>query len=119
MQQCTFTVVAKTPRVDGNEISNHPARRGSLRPLIGPEPADGISQRVSNLIIRDWVYREHQQCWQSIPGQRHPMSFLSKLSAKRTVEFLKLNKTLAKEVTALLTGHCHLKGHPPLQTGNN
>jgi hypothetical protein len=52
------------------------------------------------------MFREHQQYWQSIPGQRH-----AKLSTKWTVKFLKLSRYQAKEVKGLLTGHCYLKGH--------
>jgi hypothetical protein len=36
---------------------------------------------------------------------------VSKLSAKGTVEFLKINRFEARQVTGLSTGHCHLKGH--------
>jgi hypothetical protein len=38
--------------------------------------------RVSGQVIRDWMCREHQEYWQSIPAQKHAKSFLSKLSAK-------------------------------------
>jgi hypothetical protein len=60
--------------------------------------------------IRDLMWRQHQEYWQSVPGQRHAKSFLSKLSDKRTAEFLKLKRSQA-QVKGLLTGHCHLKGH--------
>jgi hypothetical protein len=33
------------------------------------------------------------------------------LSANRTVKFLKLSRSQTRQVTGLLTGHCHLKGH--------
>jgi hypothetical protein len=65
---------------------------------------------VAGQVIRNWVCREHQKYWHSIPGQRNTKNFTSKLSAKRTVEFLKLNQFQARQVTGLLTGHCHLKG---------
>jgi hypothetical protein len=32
------------------------------------------------------------------------------ISAKGTVEFLKIDRSEARQVTGLLTGHCHLKG---------
>jgi hypothetical protein len=33
--------------IDGNEISDQLARQGSSHPLIGPEPALGISAKVA------------------------------------------------------------------------
>jgi hypothetical protein len=47
--------------VEGNETADQLARRGSLHPFIGPEPACGISERVSRRATRDWMCREHQQ----------------------------------------------------------
>jgi hypothetical protein len=55
--------------------------------------------------------KKHQEYWQPTSGLRHAKNFLSKLSAKSTVEFLKFNRSQARQVTGLLTGHCHLKGH--------
>jgi hypothetical protein len=49
-----------------------------------------MSDKVARAVIRDWMCRENQEYWNSMPGQRHAKSFISKLSAKRTVEFLKL-----------------------------
>jgi hypothetical protein len=67
--------------IEGNESADELAKRGSLHPFIGPEPACGISERVAKWAIRDWVCREHQKYWQSTPGQRHAKSFITKLSA--------------------------------------
>jgi hypothetical protein len=61
--------------------------------------------------MRDWMCTEHQKHWQSTPGHRHTKNFLSKLSAKNNVEFLKLSRFQARQVTSLLKGHCHLTGH--------
>jgi hypothetical protein len=87
------------------------AKKGSPHPFRGPEPTCGISDRVAGWVIRAWMYREHKKYFQSIPGQRHIKSSLSKLSAKRTVEFLKINRSKARQVTGLLTGHYDLRGH--------
>jgi hypothetical protein len=84
---------------------------GSLHPFVGPEPAYGVSDTVAGQVIRDQKYREHQDYWWSISGQRHAKSFLLKLSAEGTVEVLKLNRSQARQVTGLLTRHYHLKGH--------
>jgi hypothetical protein len=97
--------------IDGNEIVNQLAKMGSLHQFIGPEPACGISGRVGGWAIRDWVAREHQRHWQSIPGQKHAMGFLNETSTKRITEPLKFSRVQIRQVTGLLTGHCHLSGH--------
>jgi hypothetical protein len=71
------------------------ARRGLLHPFIGPKPDCGISERVTRWVIGDWMCREQQGYWQFVPGQRHAKSFLFKPSDKRTVEFLKHNRSQA------------------------
>jgi hypothetical protein len=97
--------------IEGNEIADQLAKTGSLHPFIGPEPTCGISWRVEGLVIRDWVDREHQKHWQSTLGQKHAQGFLDKPSTKRTTELLKLSRIQIRQVTGLLTGHCHTRGH--------
>jgi len=50
--------------IDGNETADQFARKGSSYPLIGPEPALGISAKVVKGVIRDW---KHEEIWLSIP----------------------------------------------------
>jgi len=45
---------------DGNKITDHLAREGSLHPLIGPQPALGIPAEVSRQAIRDWTSKKHK-----------------------------------------------------------
>jgi hypothetical protein len=78
--------------IDGNETADQLAQLGSLHPLIGHEPTCGVSERAAKRTIRDWMYTEHLKYWSSTPGQRHAKCFLSKLSPKRTVEFLKFSR---------------------------
>jgi hypothetical protein len=85
------------------------AERVSLHLFSGPEPASGVSDTGTERAISGLGCRQHQEYWQSVTGHRHAKSFLSELSANRTVEFLKLNRSQARQVTSLLTGHCHLK----------
>jgi ribonuclease HI len=69
--------------IESNEIADQLARRGSLHPFIGPEPACGISKTVAEQAIRDWVHRKHHKYWQSISGQKHAKGFLDRPSAKK------------------------------------
>jgi hypothetical protein len=105
--------------VEGNEITDHLARRGSLHPVIGPGPACGISERVGGHAIREWVNREHHKYWQSISGQKHAKGFLDGLSVKRIAEFLKLSRVQGIQVGLLsIIRTLSLKG-TPLQTGES
>jgi hypothetical protein len=65
-------------------------------PFIGPEPALGISAKVSSAVIRWWTNRKHVEYWWSIRGQRQAKGFLKRLSAKRAGELLSLNRNQLK-----------------------
>jgi hypothetical protein len=97
--------------IDGNETADQLARQGSLHPLIGPEPAFGISAKVARGVITDWTSRKHEEHWQSIRGQRQAKGFLKKTSARKAGELFNLSRNQLRIMTGLLTGHCHLKGH--------
>ena len=56
--------------IDGIEIADHLAIESSSIPLIGPEPALGISAKVATGVISDWTSRKHYKHWQSKCGQR-------------------------------------------------
>jgi phosphoribosylformimino-5-aminoimidazole carboxamide ribonucleotide (ProFAR) isomerase len=57
-------------RIDGIEMADHPTRQGSSLPFIGPEPALGISAKITREKIRGWTNRKHVEYWQSVHGQR-------------------------------------------------
>jgi hypothetical protein len=52
----------------GNETADQLARTGSYHPLIGPEPACGISIGAAKKAARDWMRRNHQEYWESLTG---------------------------------------------------
>jgi hypothetical protein len=54
----------------GNETADQLAKAGSDHPLIGPEPACGISIGVAKKAVRDWMSRKHQEYWESLTGLR-------------------------------------------------
>jgi hypothetical protein len=45
--------------IEGNKTADQLAKRDSLHPFLGPEPACDIS-RVAGQVIRDWMCRLHQ-----------------------------------------------------------
>jgi hypothetical protein len=94
--------------IKGNETADQLVRKGSLHSFIGTEPACGYSERVARCAIRDWVGREHQNTGSPLQGKD---THIFMPSVKRNAKFLKLNRIQARQVTGLLTAHCHLKEH--------
>jgi hypothetical protein len=66
---------------NGNEITV--ATRGSSHPLIGPEPALGISATDARGVIKDWESRKHKEHWLSIHGKRYAKDFPKKPSVRK------------------------------------
>jgi hypothetical protein len=95
--------------IGGNEMADRLAKLGSECPLIGPEPAYGISAGITKKALRDLTNRDHQKYWGSLTGLKQAKGFLQEPSVRRTKGLLKLNQL--RWVTGLLTGHCHLIGH--------
>jgi hypothetical protein len=77
--------------IDENEIADQLARQGSSHPLIGPQPAFGISARVVRGVIRDSTHRKHDKHWLSTGEQRQAKGFLKRSSSKRAKELLSLS----------------------------
>jgi ribonuclease HI len=50
--------------IEGNGIADQLAGQGSSHPLIGPEPALGISAKAAREMIRDWTSRKRKEHWQ-------------------------------------------------------
>jgi hypothetical protein len=99
--------------IGGNEISDQVAKRASLHLFIGPEPSCGISDKSCEA--------GHQGLdVQRAPGtgQRHAKSILSKLTAKRTVQFFKAQQFPSKTYDRPVNRTLSLT-RSPLQTGYN
>jgi hypothetical protein len=80
-------------------------------PLIGPEPACGISAGIAMKAVRDWTNRDHKKYWRSPYQDSEAKGFLQGSSARRTKGLLKLNRKQLQWVTGVPTRHYHLKGH--------
>jgi hypothetical protein len=98
--------------------------------MEGKEVVDQLARKwVAALVYITWTSVWY--LWQSCRARRHGLdvqratrllavhplhdenakSFLSKISTERSIEFLKLNTSQARQITGLLTGHCNLKRH--------
>jgi len=67
----------------GNEIADQLARVGSSHPLIGPEPALGVSAKVARRVMRS--------------VDRGRLRAFFKKAVKAAGELLRLSQTLAKD----------------------
>jgi len=47
--------------INGYEIADQLAEQCSSQPLIGSEPALGISAITARRVIRDWMRRKHKE----------------------------------------------------------
>jgi hypothetical protein len=98
--------------IDGNQIADQLARQGSSHPLIGPEPALGISAKVARRVIRDWMSRNTRNTGSPYVDKGRLRAFLKKKpSARKAGELLNLSRNQLRIMMGLLTGHCHLKEH--------
>jgi hypothetical protein len=52
--------------IDGYEIADQLAKQCSSHPLVGSEPALGISANAVRRVIRDWMRRKHKEHRESI-----------------------------------------------------
>jgi len=64
--------------IDGNDITDHLGRQDSSHPLIGPEPALGITGKVARVVIRGWKSRKHEEYQLSICGEWQEKGFLKR-----------------------------------------
>lgn len=89
---------------DGNEITGQLTRQGSLHPLVGPEPASGISTNIARGVIRDWLSGKHEEHCQSIHGRMETMGYLRKTSPKIAAELLSLSRNQLQVLTGYKKG---------------
>jgi hypothetical protein len=98
-------------RTEGSETEDQVAKTRSLHPPAGPEPACDTPGTVAGRAVRDWVNREYQKHWRSIPGQKRAKDFLNQPSTDRTIKLLEFRAVQIRLTAGLLTGHCYLRRH--------
>jgi hypothetical protein len=98
--------------IAGNETANYLAKTGSEHTFTGPELACGISFGVAKRADRNWMNKNHIKQWESLTGLKQAKELIVGPSAKRSKDLLKLNRDQLRWTVGVLTGHCHLKGHP-------
>ena len=97
--------------IAGNEEADKLARQASAMPLLGPEPALGITKRSARQAIKNWTAVQHHNAWRDLQGLRHGKLFIGRPCKKRADDLLKLSRHQLKMATAILTGHAPVRGH--------
>jgi len=95
----------------GNEEADKLARHVSAMPLLGPEPALGISKCSAREAIKNWTEHQHYSAWRDLQGHRHGKLFIDRPCKKRADDLLKLSRHQLKMVVAIFTGHAPVRWH--------
>jgi hypothetical protein len=98
--------------IRGNDIADEVARDGSALEFHGPEPAFGVFKEVIQKRLSRWLANQHWTRWRGLgdtQGQARELISGPSLSAK--TRFVSFNRTEARVVTGLLTGHNTLRRH--------
>jgi len=81
-----------------------------LATYIAPDPALGMAHGEAKKSITEWCYQEHSDLWlRTTTGLAHSKDFIREHSKNRTNNLLQLSRPHLRAVTALYTGHCHLR----------
>jgi hypothetical protein len=98
--------------VCGNEIADGLARGGSVRSLLGPEPALGVSRSDIRRKLRCWLHRQHWAIWRDLADTlRRARELISGPCPGTRTKLLTFNRNQSRVVTGLLTGHNTLRRH--------
>ena len=96
--------------IEGNELADQLANKGSETYFIGPEPFFGFNSSKHKRALNEWINERKCGHFDQLPANSLSRRFLD-YSEKRTKMLLSLTKSEMKTVTGILTGHCGLKYH--------
>lgn len=97
--------------IKGNQEADRLAKNALNVPFIGPEPACGITREAINQELNTMLKQNHCDYWERITGQETAKAFLGEPSSSRTNNLLTYNRKNLRQITGIITGHCHLKKH--------
>jgi hypothetical protein len=101
--------------ISGNEIADELAREDSALTFVGPEPALGVPKQGIQQKLSRWLVNKHRVRWQGVrDAPRQARELISGPSLGTRARFLSFNRTQARVVTSLLTGHNTLRRHRQL-----
>ncbi|XP_066908437.1 uncharacterized protein [Halyomorpha halys] len=96
--------------IEGNEMADSLARKGSEMMLTGPEPYCNISGSAIGKVVNSWEQKQKETYWTLKPGMKQSKLFI-KISEEKAKFYLDLTRNELRTITGLLTGHCPLKYH--------
>ena len=91
--------------VQGNEIADELANRGSAVPPQGPEPIIGISPAGIKNWISDYVGNLHKERWSGLERCRTAKCFVTSPNRKLSNFLLKLGRKDVRLMVGIITGH--------------
>jgi len=80
-------------------------------PLLGTEPAVGITKCSVREAIRNWTAVQHLRACIDLPGLRHGKLIIDIPCKIRADDLLKLGRNQLKMAIAIYTGHAPVRGH--------
>jgi hypothetical protein len=97
--------------VRGNEIADELERSGSVQQFVGPEPFLGVS-RQNIRRKKGWMEKRHLTLWHGpCSTQRQAREMISGPNLATGAQLLSFNRTQARVVIGLPTGHNTLRRH--------
>lgn len=97
--------------VDGNEIADVLARAGSSSPMLGPEPAMGVSTRLVRTSIRKCFKRKHSRYWSDLISCRMSRMVVKEPSAVLAKKLLGCSRKNLRAIFGMYSGHNGLGAH--------
>ena len=65
--------------IEGNDIADSLARKGSSNSFVGPEPYIGVPWSTIKSCIDKWLYDKRVEFWNDYPGLEHAKAFMGNL----------------------------------------
>jgi hypothetical protein len=82
------------------------ARSGSVQQFVGPEPFLGVSRQNIRRKMKRWMEKQHLALWRGpCSTQRQARELISGPNLATGARLLSFNRTQARVVIGLLTGH--------------
>ena len=97
--------------IRGNEVADRLAKQAKKESLIGPEPATGISQSLTNSIIRGWVESKHKEAMKAPECNTTRLFIDMKDVDNWRKRILRMGRNGAKTMVGIITDHGMLRKH--------
>ena len=95
----------------GNEVADELAKEGSELPLVGPEPAVGVSPAWVRRTILNISSFKHDRLWREHRFCRQAKEFGIRREKKKAKRLLTLTRSQLRAIMCLLTGHGGFNKH--------